>query len=198
MSWALVTTAPNRERIVAEKLARLGLAVRHFRMPHTLIQRGKLRTKLVSVFPRYLFVGLYSTLSGHPQWRAMVENGAYYIRKGACDPVVVSDGLIAELASRGKDDIWGGIEITGKFKEGDKVRVRGMQNFLFGTIGLYQRPIELGKAFVLMPWFSGWVPTTIDERDLELADGPNKRARSKRRARLRKKASRAAIGSLPT
>lgn len=183
MSWALVTTGSNREHIVTEKLKRSGLAVRFFRARKLIVQRGKVHRKLVPAFSRYLFVSVTSTHSLQPQWRTMIENGAYPVSCGGT-PVEVSDITVDAQASRGVDDIFLDIEECGKFKAGDRVRVVGTQNLVFGSIGIYQYPLDGTKSCVLLPWFSGLIPTAVDDHDLALA---TEKSRSKRRSRNRRR-----------
>lgn len=183
MSWALVTTGPNRERIVAERLEKSGLTVRFFRMRRPILHKGKIREKLVPVYPRYLFTSITSKTSNVPQWRSIVENGAYFVRGSGGFPKEVSDALVAEQAARGIQDIFSDVEERSKFKVGDLVQLVG--GYFMGKVGVFDRVTAPGWCFASFDIFGRSMPLKVKESDLVLISVKKKRRRRSGRAERR-------------
>lgn len=177
MTWALVTTGTNRERIVAEKLTQKGLTVRFFRMRRPVLHKGRVREKLVPAFSRYLFTSVFSPGSPDPQWRTMIESGAYPVRGAGRFPAEVSDGAVSDLALRGRDDIFSEIENRGRFKEGDRLSVVG--GLFMGHDCVYDRATAPGHSLVFIN--SLRVPVKDSDLTIRVVKKKRRHRRSKRR-----------------
>jgi transcription antitermination factor NusG len=70
--------------------------------------------------------------------------------------------------------------IRPRFKEGDLVQVQAIGHVAFSRVGKFQRYMDSNRAVVLMAWFDRFVPTVLDQRDLEHARHNPRRCRRKR------------------
>lgn len=162
--WVLAMTASNFEQRVAAVLGALG--IEHHLFCHRIrsVIRGRVVERLRPAFPRYIFVRIVADA----MWRKVLEvNSVIGFVKSEEQPIVVPQGVIDDLIAR---QLNGALPnpLAAKFRLGDRVRIVGEYNLVFGNIGVYQYPIAPDRAVVLLPWFGGAsIRTEIDNRDME-------------------------------
>jgi transcription antitermination factor NusG len=191
MEWAVVTTAPNTERIVSDALRHRHNMPHHmFKRPVMKAWRGRVIERLVPAFPRYIFIPepfVWRTLYLVPQITSILAspNGI---------PWLVRHEEIESLRLRCiDDDTFPAIKVPDPFKRGDIIIVTGHHPFN-GHRGEYQNMLTDQTALFLFDWLGRKVPISVDVSDVELPTSPvevaPKRWRNRRRGgRMRKKRS---------
>jgi len=198
VTWSLALAAPNAEGSISVALSQRCIPHHIFRIKKKAVRRGRVVELLVPAFPRYVFVPYEQcgTIASDPE-HGGVTGITGLVRFGAYEqgPEQVTDAIVTELVSRCPDgndvlptptDSNDPTAIDLKF--GDRVRVMGDQNLVFGSIGVYRERVSPGKASILLPWFNGMVQTVVDEADLEKIPQKieRKRYRRGRRGRARR------------
>jgi hypothetical protein len=184
-TWQLLTTAPNAEMRIERMMRCLSFDNHLFKTRRRIFCHGKVEERLFPYFPGYIFV--------------QAKNKTWFdVRtiSGVID-FVRFDGMVVDIAQKEIDRLLNMADAekvirlpdSSRFRMGDKVRVAGMHNLMFGAIGIYQYAIGLDKAFVLLPWFNGRMTgTAVHECDLEYVYNNRTRKRHRnRRRRLRER-----------
>jgi transcriptional antiterminator RfaH len=120
--WHLVFTKPAAEELAKEHLERQGYGVYFPRVQQKALRRGKLVERVVSLFPRYLFVQLDTAWQSLAPVRSTV--GITNVVRFGTEYTVVADGVISNLKSH--EDPSSGLHslaISPWFKSGDSVRI---------------------------------------------------------------------------
>jgi len=181
VTWSLALAAPNAEDAVSVGLRQRCIPYHIFRIIKRYVYRGKVLTKHVPAFPRYVFV------PPEQLWEVKntIKGVSDIVRMGDAE-AEVSDAVIDELVARGNngDDVLHEPEVVvePRFKFGDRVLIGGA-GALSGRDGIYQYDLGIGRASILFDWFGAWTLTNLDEADLEEADKPKVESRVHRRKR---------------
>lgn len=119
MQWYVVYTHPHEERIASQNLIRQDFDVYWPRYSKRIRHARKSHERLLSLFPRYLFVRFDVLDTG---WRAIRSTrGVVDLVRNGFDPVPVSPDLIDAIRAR-EDD-------TGKVQLGRQIDLKKGQRF---------------------------------------------------------------------
>jgi hypothetical protein len=175
-NWALALALPNCEEKVSIFFDRWSIIHSIFRYPIQSVQRGIMITRLKPAFPRYIF-----TFINRPDCFEIIRSSEKitgFVIDHNGGPATVLPSVMKDLFAMAPSGLMDGPPKTSpfNFSFGEKVRVFAQNNLIFGQVGLYQYPTQDGKAYILVPWTSGYAGTEIDERDLVRVDeNENKR-----------------------
>jgi transcription antitermination factor NusG len=173
--WALVATAPHRERAVATMLAAFDIPFHLFQELRQQVWRGRILTKPFPVFAGYVFCrpGLWDRVRSIGGVLGFVRFGERH--------AIVDGATVEELVKNSVNDIFPlrTIPTVSRFRPGDRVRIEGTSLWA-GHEGVFQRMLIPQKAVVDIDIFGRLVAIPIDEQDLEL-DAPRRRRRRRRR-----------------
>lgn len=181
-NWSLVTTAPNVEFKVAERLFRIEVECLLIKRQIERIFHGKRIVRLAAAFPRYVFVCV------HDAWEKVLNiNGVIdFVRIGSL-PALVSDEVISQLRTRLNSDGILPIIEKSKFKFGQRVMITG-NSIHAGRDAVFQYALPNVRACVLQQWFDALRNVEVDEADLIGMD--EYRTARNRSRRLRRKIKR--------
>ena len=119
-AWYVVYTKPRQENIAEEHLNRQGYTTYLPQIKQTRKRRGKKETRVVPLFPRYLFINLTKGMDNWAPIRSTI--GTVSMVEFGHNPRPVPDDFITML--QGRQDPDGSLpEITTEYKKGDKVRL---------------------------------------------------------------------------
>jgi transcription antitermination factor NusG len=173
--WALVATAPHRERAVAQMLAAFGIPFHLFQELRQQVWRGRIIAKPFPVFPGYVFClpGLWERVRSICGVLGFVRFGERH--------AVVDGATVEELVKASVNDVFPlrAIPAISPFRSGDRVRIQGTSLWA-GHAGMFLRMLTPQKAVIDIDIFGQMVAIPIDEQDLEL-DAPRRRRRRRRR-----------------
>jgi transcription antitermination factor NusG len=176
--WALVMTAPNRERAVARMLEALDIPFHFFQELRQQVWRGRIVAKPVPAFPGYVFClpGLWDRVRSICGVLGFVRFGESH--------AVVDGATVEELVKNSVNDVFPLriISTVSRFRPGDHVRIQGTSLWA-GHAGVFLRLLVPQKAVIYIDIFGRMVAIPIDEQDLEL-DAPRRRSRRRRRASI--------------
>ena len=146
MRWYLIHTKPSSETVASANLSRQGYDVYLPRVVQCVFRRGRVRKRIVPLFPRYLFLHLREGQSIGPV-RSSVGVTAI-VRFGSTYPVV-PDRVIHDLRAR-EDPSSGLHRLSNKctFTVGGGVRVVGGP--LDGLEGVFEREEGADRVLVLL------------------------------------------------
>jgi transcription antitermination factor NusG len=172
--WALVATAPHRERAVAAMLSAFGIPFHLFQELRQQVWRGRIIAKPFPSFPGYLFVrpGLWGRIRSIGGVLGFVRFGERH--------AVVGEGVVEELVKNSVDDVFPlrAVRAVSRFRPGDRVRIQGTSLWA-GHAGVFLRMLIPQKAVIDIDIFGQMVAIPIDEQDLEL-DAARRRRRRRR------------------
>jgi transcriptional antiterminator RfaH len=163
--WYVVMTQPNKEHFAAENLAAQGFRCFVPRQSVTYKHARRLSTRLVPVFPQYLFVILDPDAQ---RWRAV--NGTFGVRRLINDgdrPVPVRAGVVETIAD--SCDAGGTLIFrTATLKAGDRIRL--VSGPFAGALGSLQSLDASGRVRLLLEIMSGRITGTADASDVVLVN----------------------------
>lgn len=146
LRWFLVLTKPSSEEVARANLERQGYAVYHPRLLRPSLYRGRWTNRIVSLFPRYLFVRLDTS------WQALTPvrstlGIADVVRFGS-EPAVVPDRIVEDLRGRADAD-------TGLHRLKARVLERGAAIRVIGGVfagldGIFEREAGEQRVVVLL------------------------------------------------
>jgi transcription antitermination factor NusG len=160
MSWIVVLTKPNQERIACENLARQNF---EYYWPRFLEKRPTKTALIRSLFPRYLFVSIdkiWYPLTG--------TRGIAKVLLGTDGPLTLPSTELEKLRRREGAD--GLIQLSpppSKFDLGDKVKA--LDGPLAGHILIYDGMTARERCRVLATLLGGTVKVELDEKLLVAA-----------------------------
>jgi transcription antitermination factor NusG len=173
--WALVATAPHRERAVAQMLAAFGIPFHLFQELRQQVWRGRIIAKPFPVFPGYVFClpGLWERVRSICGVLGFVRFGERH--------AVVDGATVEELVKASVNDVFPlrAVPTISRFRSGDRVRIQGTSLWA-GHAGMFLRMLTPQKAVIDIDIFGQMVAIPIEEQDLEL-DAPRRRRRRRRR-----------------
>jgi hypothetical protein len=181
MAWALATTQPHREFAAARALTRHDFDFHLFTIRKRVAVRGRNADRFYPAFPSYLFV------SASENWDFLRDRCLITSFVSRALPAGVVPALVAVADDKGclpTPDV-----TSERFKTGEQVMIGGM-SLLSGTVAIFQNMVDEFSAIVLVEWLGRFVPTTIDERDLN-AEISSSRTRRHRRGRRRRRSAKA-------
>src|SRR5262245_16152115 len=183
MTWQLITTAPNAELRVERVMSCLSFEHHLFKARRKVVSHGRVVERLFPYFPGYIFIKAQHCWINVKAIIGVID----FVRIGGMVVNIAEQEIIRLLALSDVDKVLPLPEGSSRFKAGDKVRVVGMRSLVFGAIGLYQYPVGLDKAYVLLPWFNDQLTgTVVDECDLESFE-MNRACIQKRKRRRRRR-----------
>lgn len=158
--WFLVFTKPGGERIATTNLERQGYSVYHPRLIRPLLYRGRWRERVVSLFPRYLFVRMSSALQSLAPVGSTV-GVATIVRFGA-EAVVVPHSVIEGLISRADPE--SGLHRLGSaaLKRGTRVNI--VAGAFEGLEGIFEREVGEERSMILLRLLGQETPVRIPTR----------------------------------
>lgn len=161
MGWALATTIPNTERIVCVELKRLNIPHIWFQHRRRIVQRGRVVSRLVSAFPRYVFVPVESA------WEVvrLVWRVIGLVIFGSELAVVPQREIDRLKGLGGGSDILPTPAVPEPFRTGERVHVGGYGP-LAGHDAVYQEIATEGRVRLLFDWMGRLVPIDVDSRDV--------------------------------
>jgi transcriptional antiterminator RfaH len=145
LRWYLIHTKPGREAIAETNLLRQGFQVYYPRLLRPMRARGRWVTRIVSLFPRYLFLRLAVGRQAMGPVRSTL--GVANIVCFGNEYAVVPDPVVADL--RGRENPETGLHDLGGhtlFEAGSNVRI--VAGPLEGLEGVFQR--ESGDERVVL------------------------------------------------
>ena len=140
MSWAVARTKAGSEQRAAYNLGNQGFQWFLPRTREIVALRGKLRTKVVPLFPRYIFVEIAG------QWREVASTrGIVGIVMEDDTPALARDADIERIRAMEVDGL---VVLPPRFIVGQRVRVSsgGYQN----VVGVYNGQSSLDRVKVLL------------------------------------------------
>lgn len=160
--WVVAQTKPQQERWAAENVARQGFS---WYLPQARIKKKPRRpARQICLFPRYLFVwtsGPWRSLLGTYGVTGLIMSGEH--------PSVLPEKAIEELKRR--EDGEGFIVLpnsaSGRFKEGDAVRVNG--GFMSGYTGICAQDSAADRVRILIDFLGRKTPMLIADEFVERA-----------------------------
>lgn len=172
--WALATTPPNAERLVAADLESHGYDHWLFKRSVTRAYRGQVSEFHLPAFPRYIFVPFEAAWEVILDvWRILgfVCFGDQIARVRECDVDYLVDRC-------GGSDVLPPEIIPEPYARGERVHVGGY-GLISGHDAIYDRVVENGKLRVLFDMMGRMVPIDVDECDVSTI--VRKRCRKRRR-----------------
>jgi transcriptional antiterminator RfaH len=164
--WYLVYTKPRQESVARMNLARQGYEAYLPLMRQTRRQRGRRRTLISPMFPRYLFVHLDRTTDNWGPIRSTL--GVVSIVRFGQMAAEAPDALIALLRSREDNE---GIQTLAPadFRSGSKVRIT--DGPFMGCEGIYLARSSRERVVVLLQLCGKPARTLLDSDYLEAVTG---------------------------
>lgn len=145
--WFLVLTKPSNENTAKTHLERQGYHVYYPRLLHPALHRGRWIDRIVSLFPRYLFVRLDASSQSLAPVRSTqgVANIVRFGAEAAVVPARIIDGLI-----RRADPQTGlhRLSESRPFQRGSAVRV--VAGAFEGLQGIFERDIGSDRVVILL------------------------------------------------
>lgn len=145
--WFLVLTKPSGENIAKSNLERQGYRVYHARLSHPVLHRGRWMDRIVSLFPRYLFVQFNARSQSLAPVRSTL--GVASIVRFGLETAVVPDAIVAALIDRA-DPTTGlhRLNCPRAFEPGSAVRIVG--GVFEGLQGIFERDIPNDRVVILL------------------------------------------------
>lgn len=147
-SWFLLTSKPHKDELAHENLDRQGYEVYRPLAKRLHKQRGKMVTRIESLFPRYMFIHLDQGI--HDNWQPIRSTLGVntLVRFGReCLPPPVPDALIIALKSQ--EDVLGERAIDlDRFHTGDKVIIT--EGPFRGLTAIFQQYDGENRAHILL------------------------------------------------
>lgn len=145
LQWFLVLTKPCAEKVAELNLERQGYRVYYPRLLRPSLSRGRWKDRIVSLFPRYLFIQLDATCQSLAPVRSTV--GVASIVCFGARTAVVSDAIIAALMH--KADPQSGLHELQcpLFEVGSAVRV--LTGAFAGLEGIFERQDGQDRVVIL-------------------------------------------------
>lgn len=179
--WALAVTLPHAEKRVTAKLADLGIAFHWFRRKLLIAHRGKLCERVISAFPRYIFVPLMYC------WDVLREckDVAQIIMFGET-PARIADHQLDELRSQCTDDVLIETPAEARFCAGDKVLLLNLESS--SRQAVFHRALGQGRSIVILDCMGRSIFVNVNESELQRVNTQTKVSRARRRRRRRNRA----------
>lgn len=147
LHWFLVQTKPAAEKSALENLERQGYRVYHPRLLERVLRRGRWLDRIVSLFPRYVFVQVDVVCQSIAPIRSTI--GIANIVRFGSEPTVVPDGIVDALMR--KADPESGLH---RLKERPPLergaRVSILAGVFEGLEGIFEREGGAERAVVLI------------------------------------------------
>jgi len=159
--WFLILTKPSGEGTAQTNLERQGYRVYHPRLLRPTLHRGRWIERIVSLFPRYLFVQLDATNQSLAPVRSTlgVANIVRFGPDAAVVPGTIVDGLI-----RRSDPQTGlhRLSPTRVFERGAAVRV--IAGAFEGLQGIFERDVGNERVIILLRLMGHSSPVRVPDR----------------------------------
>lgn len=176
--WALAVTLPNAERRAAEKLTELGIAFHWFKRKMLVAHRGKLCERIISAFPRYIFIPLLYC------WDVLCKckDVAGIVMFGE-KPARISHSVIQTIRDQCTDDdvLIEEREPEASFAAGDKVLLLGLESA--NRFAIFHRALGQGRSIVELDCMGRAIFVNCNESDLRKVHLQTKVPRGRRRRR---------------
>jgi transcriptional antiterminator RfaH len=158
LSWFLILTKPAGEQVAQSNLERQGFRVYYPRLLRPSLRRGHWTDRIVSLFPRYLFVQLDAARQSLAPVRSTL--GVSGIIRFGHEAAVVPDSIIDALQKRA--DPTSGLHrlaSDGPFKTGARVSV--IAGAFQGLEGIFERETGEERAIVLLDLLGKATPVRV-------------------------------------
>lgn len=147
LKWFLVFTKPSGEALAKTNLERQGYRVYYPRLLRPALRKGHWADKIVSLFPRYLFV----QVDGAHQSLAPVRStlGVSGIIRFGVEAAIIPDGIVSALIHRADPE--SGLHRLNRdvrFRAGAPVRI--VDGAFQGLDGIFERDVGDDRAIVLL------------------------------------------------
>jgi hypothetical protein len=193
MNWGLVTTVPNTEKRVGEKLTRMKVPHHMFKHQEQVILHHRKVLRTIYTFPRYVFVHLTDC------WRLsdLIDDIIGPVRFGE-EAASITPGVVERLAAScvAGNDV---LPYSSKplFVRGARVLLSN-PNFLTGETGVYLRSASDGRALVEFSFLGQTSIVNVQETSIrpisEVSIQKAKRNRYKRKSQRRSESQLTAPG----
>jgi transcriptional antiterminator RfaH len=163
LRWFLVFTKPSGEATAKANLERQGYRVYHPRLLHPSLHRGRWVDRIVSLFPRYLFIQLNMEQQSLAPVRSTL-GVANIVRFGA-QSTVVPDSVIAALSQRADPE--SGLHRLNRSKPFEPgARISVVAGAFEGLDGIFERDSGSERVVVLLELLGQVTPVTIPSRNV--------------------------------
>jgi hypothetical protein len=183
MAWMLAQTVPNFEMKASERLSRFGFQNRLFKHQISCVNHGRVVSRLVPAFPRYLFVFVADEMLFFLQLLWDFFHLSSFIRSPFVERAM--DWLLR--CSMPGDVLPVDHEQGVRFKFGDRVQIVSGRHIAFGCNGIYQHTVRPGRVCILSPWLGQMVPIEVNESDIELVLYKKEKRRRRRHRKFRRR-----------
>lgn len=166
--WFLVLTKPSAEGTAQQNLERQGYRVYYPRAVQPVCRRTRWIERIVSLFPRYLFVQLDAACQSLAPVRSTL-GVANIVRFGA-EATVVPDEIVSGIM--GREDAGSGLHRLGsapRFRPGVPVTVTG--GVLEGLDGVFDREVGEERIVVLLNVLGRCTPVCVSSGHVALSGG---------------------------
>lgn len=157
--WFLVFTKPAGEAVAQENLQRQGYRVYYPRLLRPTFQRGKWIERIVSLFPRYLFIQV-DTLAQSLSPVRSTQGVANIVRFGP-ETAVVPNAIVSDLLRRADPE--SGLHRLARlpetFKAGSPVNI--IAGAFEGLNGIFEREVGEERVVVLLKLLGQSTPVRI-------------------------------------
>ena len=163
LHWFLVFTKPSGEAVAKVNLERQAYRVYHPRLLHPSLYRGRWVDRIVSLFPRYLFIQMDMVQQSLAPVRSTL-GVANVVRFGA-QSTIVPDSIVAGLM--GRADPESGLHRLNRskvFEPGARVNV--IAGAFEGLDGIFERDSGSERVVVLLGLLGQVTPVTIASRNV--------------------------------
>jgi transcriptional antiterminator RfaH len=166
--WFLVFTKPSGEQLAKANLERQGFQVYYPRLQQPSLYRGRWVERIVSLFPRYLFLRLDTLRQSLAPVRSTL--GVANIVRFGLDSTTVPDAIVADLMRR-EDPETGLHKLAGAgpFKQGARVTV--VAGAFEGFGGIFEREAGDERVVILLKLLGQDTPVKVPSRYVMPAQG---------------------------
>ena len=163
LHWFLVFTKPSGESLAKTNLERQGFRVYHPRLLNPSLYRGRWVDRIVSLFPRYLFIQLDVVRQSLAPVRSTL-GVANVVRFGA-QSTVVPDSIVAALMARADPE--SGLHRLNRSRVvAPGARVSVIAGAFEGLDGIFERDAGSERVVVLLELLGQVTPVTLALRNV--------------------------------
>lgn len=161
LRWFLVFTKPSSEQTAQTNLERQGYRVYYPRLLRPSLHRGRWVDRIVSLFPRYLFIQLDTARQSLAPVRSTL--GVANIVRFGSESTVVPNAILDDLILRADPESGlHRLSVSRPFEPGSRVRV--VTGAFEGLDGVFEREGGSERVVVLLDLLGQYTPVRIPSR----------------------------------
>jgi transcriptional antiterminator RfaH len=161
LRWFLVFTKPSAENTAKANLERQGYGVYYPRLIRPSLSRGRWVDRIVSLFPRYVFVRVDSTQQSLAPVRSTL--GVANIVRFGSESTVVPDTIVQELMGR-EEPSSGLHRLTNSRPFQTGMRVNLIAGVFEGLQGIFERDAGEERVIILLRLLGQDTPVCVPSR----------------------------------